>query len=150
MTQAKGAPPIIYAIDASVAIKWFSEKDEDYLEQALKLQELHLQGDCLLIAPDLLVYEVVNALQHNPNFEQTDTVLAFQSLRKMELSLIEPGEKETERAIELAYEKNITIYDASYLALAQERRAFLITADMKFYQKVGDLPHIITLRDLLA
>lgn len=143
-------PPIIYAIDASVAIKWFSGINEDNLEQALKLQELHLQRDCLLIAPDLLVYEVVNALRYNPYFEQRDTELAFQTLYKMELGLVEPGKEEIKEAIKLAYKKNITIYDASYLALAQKHQAFLVTADIKFYEKVKELPHVIILQDLPA
>lgn len=148
MEKAIKTPPVIYVVDASVVIKWFSENNEDNLKQALKLQKLHLQRDCFLIAPDLLVYEVVNALRHNPHFKQNDTKTAIKSLYKMELGLMEPGEKEIERAADLAYEKNITIYDASYVALARQHKAFLITADMKFYKKAGDLPQIIALQDL--
>lgn len=141
-------PHVTFVIDASVAVKWFSGTEEDDLDLALKLQGLHLKRGCLLTAPDLLVYEVVNALRYNPHFKQRDTELAFQSLQKMHLGLIVPGVKEIERAIALAYRNKITFYDAAYLALAQERQLFFVTADLKFYQKVEDLPQVLLLRDL--
>lgn len=141
-------PPIVYVIDASVAIKWFSGIDEESREKAIELQRLHLERDCLLVAPSLLVYEVLNALRHNARFEKMDTNLAFQSLGKMELALVGPEVKEIETAIEISYDSGITVYDASYLALAQERQVFLITADMKFYRKVRHFPYVIALQDL--
>lgn len=141
-------PPIVYVIDASVAIKWFSGIDEESREKAVELQRLHLKRDCMLVAPSLLVYEVLNALRHNPRFEKIDTNLAFQSLGKMELALVGPEVKEIETAIEISYDSGITVYDASYLALAQERQVFLITADMKFYRKVRHFPYVIALQDL--
>lgn len=145
--KAAVIPPIVCVIDASVAIKWFSKVDEGGMEQAIRLQKLHFEKNCLLVAPSLLIYEVVNALRYNPYFKQSDTELAFQSLYKMELSLIDLKEKEIKRMIKLAYQRNITIYDASYLSLAQEHQAFLITADMKFYQKIKDFPQVIALHN---
>ncbi|MDI6689271.1 MAG: type II toxin-antitoxin system VapC family toxin [Actinomycetota bacterium] len=138
----------LYVIDASVAIKWFSHVNEADIEQALKLQELHLWKECLLIAPDILVYEIINALRYNPNFEQDDTNLALLSLLKMELELIKPDEDLLKRAIKLAYNKDTTIYDASYIALAQKKGCLLITADGKFFTKIQDLPQAILLKDL--
>lgn len=132
-----------YVVDASVAVKWFSQGDEDDLEKALKLQEFHLQKACVLMAPDLLIYELINALRYNPSFNQQDLRQALQSLQKMELELVEPAGEFFERAIELAYQKDITIYDASYIALAWERKALLITADKKFYKKIQNLPQVI-------
>jgi len=137
-----------YVIDASVAIKWLSHVNEKDIEQALKLQELHLREECLLIAPDLLAYEITNALRYNPNFEQDDTNLALLSLLKMELELIKPDEDLLKRTIKLAYNKDITIYGASYIALAQKKGCLLITADSKFFTKIRDLPQAILLKDL--
>lgn len=135
-------------IDASVAIKWFSQVDEDNLEKALKLRELHLSREWELIAPDLLIYEVVNALRYNPSFNQEDTAFALSSLRKMEITLVEPTESVLKRAVEIAYENDVTIYDASYLSLAQERRILFLSADAKFCQKVSGLAQVMFLPHL--
>src|SRR5437867_337897 len=51
-------------VDASVATKWYlPEADTD---AALLLRESHLNGDVRLVSPDLMVYEVANALRYHP------------------------------------------------------------------------------------
>lgn len=140
--------PTPYVIDASVAVKWFSQIDEESLENASKLQELHLNKECLLTCPYLLIYEVINALRYNPNFKHSDTEQALESLQKMELNFLELEEKELKEALKLGYQNDLTIYDASYLALAKSRQTFLITADRKFYQKAKDFHRVRFLADL--
>jgi len=51
----------MYVLDASVLIKWFS--NEEYTDRALKLRDDFLQGYTELVVPDLLLYEVSNALR---------------------------------------------------------------------------------------
>jgi len=53
-------------LDASVAVKWFSE--EEYTEKALELRERIRVGKERVIVPDLLLYELANALKYNPYF----------------------------------------------------------------------------------
>src|SRR5438093_9410622 len=51
-------------VDASVATKWYlPEADTD---AALLLRESHLNGDVRLVSPDLMVYEVANAVRCHP------------------------------------------------------------------------------------
>lgn len=50
-------------VDASVALKWFV--DEPDSAPALALRNAHIAGQSPLVAPDLLIYEVANALLHN-------------------------------------------------------------------------------------
>ena len=45
---------------------------------------------------------------------------------------------------EIAFQKNITFYDATYIALAKELGLHLITADKKLYEKAKSL-HFIDL-----
>jgi len=137
----------LYVIDASVAVKWFSQADEDDFEKALRLQELYLKRECALTAPDLIVYELVNALRYNPNFDQKDTELALLSLQKMGIELAASSETLLKKAVEFAYQKNITIYDAAYAALALVQRCLLVTADSKFYKKIQGFSQVILLKD---
>lgn len=141
-------PLLMYVVDASVVVKWFSQLDADNLERALSLRDAYAQGNCLLIAPDLMLYEVVNALRHNPQLKEKDTQSAFESLVKMDLTISSPTEPDLRRVIGYSYKRGITIYDAAYLALADEYYCPLITADQKFHQKVYDLPQVFHLSEI--
>lgn len=76
----------MYVLDASVVIKWFSE--EEYTDKAVKLRDDFFKGENELVVPDLLLYEVSNALRYNPNFDETDVVEAVGSLFDMGISII--------------------------------------------------------------
>jgi len=47
--------------DASVMVKWFV--DEIYSENARKLRDEYINGTLEIIAPELMPYEVLNALK---------------------------------------------------------------------------------------
>ena len=53
-------------LDASVAIKWFTEETSH--EKAKKFRERFLDGKINIIVPDLILYEIANALRFNPAF----------------------------------------------------------------------------------
>jgi predicted nucleic acid-binding protein len=130
----------MYVLDASVVIKWFSE--EEYTEKAVKLREDFFRGELELAVPDLLLYEVLNALRYNPDFDENDVVEAVDSLFDIEISIIVPTQHVIKTAINLAYSQKITIYDAFYIALAKDIEFILITADYKLYQKTKDLSFV--------
>jgi len=54
-------------LDASVIVKWFSE--EEYTDKALEIRERIRMEEERVIVPDLLLYELANALKYNPSFE---------------------------------------------------------------------------------
>lgn len=130
----------MYVLDASVLIKWFS--DEEYTDIALKLRDDFFQGNTELVVPDLLLYEVSNALRYNPNFDENDVVEAVDSLHDMGIDIIIPTGDVIRSAINLAFTHDVTIYDAFYAALAYEIDFTLITADAKFYRKTDHLSFI--------
>ena len=130
----------MYVLDASVLIKWFS--DEKFTDIALKLRDDFFQGNTELVVPDLLLYEVSNALRYNPNFDENDVVEAVDSLYDMGIDIIIPTGDVIRSAIKLAFTHNVTIYDAFYGALADEIDFTLITADAKFYRKTDNLGFI--------
>jgi predicted nucleic acid-binding protein len=130
----------VYVLDASVVIKWFSE--EEYTDRAVKLRDDFFKGDTELVVPDLLLYEVSNALRYNPNFGETDVSEAVGSLFDIGINIIVPSREVINLAINLAFDHKITIYDAFYVALAKEIDFLLITADKKLYQKIKDMSFV--------
>ncbi len=53
-------------LDASVVLKWFVNEADSGL--ALKLREEFYTGEREIVAPDLLLFEIANALRYSPSF----------------------------------------------------------------------------------
>jgi predicted nucleic acid-binding protein len=68
----------MYVLDASVIIKWFSV--EEYTDTAIEIRNKFFKGTYELAAPDLILYEVSNALRFNPKFDEDDVIEAINSL----------------------------------------------------------------------
>ncbi len=103
-----------------------------------------------MVIPDLLYYELANALRYNPAFNPKDVDMAVESVFKLG---IETKDMTTsygliKTAITLSFKMDVTVYDACFLALAQELEAVLITADYSFCRKVGTIKFLQKLSDL--
>lgn len=122
-----------YVIDALVAVKWFSE--EPRREKALEISQSAKLGDIRVFAPELLMYEVGNALWKGKKFNVHQLQRALLSLLETNIGF-SPLEKDT------IY--NITFYDASYVALANELYIPLISENPKDHEKIQE----ITFKDL--
>jgi predicted nucleic acid-binding protein len=120
-------------IDASVAVKWFSE--EEGTQSALKLRREHIDGLKTLVAPDLLIYEVSNALRYKPGFNQERVGRAVADLMDIQVDLIAPSRELVELGSELAYRYDVTLYDSCYLALSDLMGIMTYTSDKRFYEK---------------
>ena len=135
-----------YAIDTSVALKWYYQEKEGQVEQAFKLREDYRQRKIDLCAPDLLVYELANVLRYKKDLEESYIGDAIESI--YEMRLLKPASWETiKEAVRIALQYNATVYDAVYLAFAQEYRFRFLTADKQFYLKVKQLPLVIFIAD---
>jgi len=137
-----------YVLDTSVVIKWFSEYDEDDLDKALNLRYDILEGTCSIIVPDLLFYEVANASRYNPYFTIDDVKTALNTVIEMDLEVKGVDTDMITRAIEIAFEKDLTVYDACFLALSEIEKAYLVTADYKFTERVKGFENVIKLLEL--
>ena len=82
-------------------------------------------------------YEVLNALKYAKLFKKDELIMVSKSLTLYGFRLYPLTGKLAERTVEIAMEKDITIYDASYVALAKEQKAKLYTADEKLIRKVN-------------
>jgi len=138
--------PLKYVVDASIIVKWFSRFEQD-AESSEKLLNSHIEGASMLVSSSLVLYEVCNALRFNPNFSEKDVSRAVTNLLKLELELVDFSEA-FEPAIELAFSYDITIYDASYIAVSQTLHIPLLTADYKLLAKIKDLPLVMPLKEM--
>jgi len=132
----------MFIIDASVVIKWFVEEQDSV--KAISLRDEHVQGKTVLIAPDLLIYEVTNVLMISKIFTPAEIKRSLQDLYELEIDLIAPSIDIILTATELAIDKRISIYDASYIALAKELDVRFITADEKLAAALNE-PHCLAL-----
>ena len=117
-------------LDASVVTKWFvKEKDTD---KALEIREKYFQNEFDITVPDLIIYEVANALRYS-NFNSEEINKAISTLYSMNLFMIDPSEKIIGKSSEIATDNDITIYDATYVALSDYFSSRLITADKTLF-----------------
>jgi len=132
---------MIIVLDASVAIKWFNK--EEFSDIALKLREEFYNGKHEIVVPDLILYEVSNALVYNKEFSAGDISMAINSIIDMELTINIPSKDLLEKSIEIARKEKITLYDAVYIGLTREIYAKFVTAD----DKLGKIKGVLLLKD---
>jgi len=133
-------------LDASAATKWFVEEEES--SKALVLRDAHRDGRIVLTAPDLLVYEVANALNYNPKITNEQLTRAIRGLVDLDLDLLAPSAEYMAQTARLARKLSISTYDASYTALSELLGTSLVTADKKLYEKIRRTIRVLLVRDL--
>lgn len=130
------AGPAEAVIDASTAIKWIS--DEEGTQEALRLRDEHIEGVTILLAPDLILYELANALRYKPDFGEEKVNQAIKSILDLQLDLITPGRELFQQTTKNAYKYGITSYDSCYLALGELMGILVYTSDKRFYNKAKE------------
>lgn len=124
-------------IDASVVLKWFLA-DEEYSQSALALLDKYVSFELEIVASSLLEYEVLNGLfiaKKRGRIEQEKVMMAVEGFLSLEIE---------QKNISSIYQKvmhfseayNLTVYDASYLGVADEEGIELVTADRTLFSKV--------------
>ncbi|MBO3842540.1 MAG: type II toxin-antitoxin system VapC family toxin, partial [Candidatus Brockarchaeota archaeon] len=122
--------------DASVVVKWFIQEKES--EKALKLRDMHVSGQLDIAAPELLFFEVLNALKSSRLFSEEELKTAANSLLNYRVELHPLNKQLAEKTVEIAVQTNLTIYDAAYVALAVDLDTVLYTADGKIVETAGE------------
>ena len=118
-------------VDASVALLWLVD-----LPASSKAEPL-LDSSQALIAPDLIVPEIANALWKYVVFGQPssfDAEDAIESLNQF-FSDIVPTYPFRRRAMSISVELKHPAYDCFYLALAEQLSVRLVTADQRLIKR---------------
>jgi predicted nucleic acid-binding protein len=113
------------------------------------LLERYLQGIDTPVAPDLLIAECGNVFWRRcrqGDITPDEATESLADLLTLNVPLV-PATSLVQSALQLALQHQRTVYDALYLALAQERNCDLITADERFFHALStQFPQLQLLR----
>lgn len=139
-------------VDASVVVDWVAPDADPDLPAVVVLARL-AADDAELLAPRLLIEEVSNALLTGVRRQRWSGAAADAAqamLRQLPVRLLDEP-RDLDRAWDLARRyDNHPIYDLLYVALAERRRAQLITADSRLRQTLVGLDWVVAPEQLLG
>lgn len=121
-------------IDASVILKWYLP-DEEFAQKALNILDRHVSGEIALYAPTILPYEILNALivaERMGRVNEEVTKNAFNAFLDLEINFLNPF-LDYQGIISLARSFDRSVYDASYLAVANKRDIDFVTGDKTLF-----------------
>jgi predicted nucleic acid-binding protein len=119
-----------WVLDASVLAKClFSEAGSEVARAAVARVDR-------LIAPDYLFIELSSIAAKNIRREGVTHAYAAEAIRRAETMLDEilPARPFAAKALELAVEHGVSVYDGLYLALAVARESVVLTADIRLVE----------------
>lgn len=133
-----------WVVDASITIKWVIP--EILSDAAHRLRD----GEDELLAPDLLLVEVANALWKKTTARElspreADTALDLVGHSGIDLH---PTPPLLPRAMEVARRLAHPVYDCVYLALAERERVPLVTADQRLLRRLSSRKVGVSVVDL--
>ena len=136
-------------MDASVIAKWVLP-GEPFQDEAVRLKEDHVLGIADLCAPGFIVQEVANALWRAIKLErisEVDAEEALRALKDMRIELYESDWAQVSEGLGIACDLDLTVYDVSYIFLANKMGVPFITADQKLYETAMERFRIVYIRD---
>jgi predicted nucleic acid-binding protein len=136
----------IAVVDACVALSWVMPDEHGGPEADILLA--HQERRLGLLAPSVWEYEVANALRSAVMRGRVAQDFGYESLATLlGMGIAFTGFADlARRAWELALSGALTIYDASYVALAETRRCDLYTCDEQLANAARGLVSVQLLR----
>ncbi len=144
-----------FVLDTSVLVKLFV--NEERREQAHSIFSRAVTGEFRILAPSLIIYELVNALIKN-NVPKPDLLKAVNILEEAIeagiLHIANPSPAVIAKAVDMAQTDTgglgyISSYDSMFHALAITEDAVFITDDHKHYIKTHNrFGHVMRLQDV--
>lgn len=125
-------------VDASVVLKWLMPQ-ESLAAGALAIRQGHIDGRQPCACPDLLVYEVANALITKSRVPVEEAIAGIALVLNDELLRYPFEEGDDVAALRMAREQGLSLYDAAYVALAKQLGCQFVTADRQLYQRTRPL-----------
>ncbi len=136
MSEHSGDPRS-FVLDSSVAVKWYLPEEEH--EEAAGLLRLAESEELTLLAPSTVYPEFFNALwqQHRREGLPLEEMRASWEQFAIDPVFLYAPEDLMHRAAEIAFDSGAIIYDALFLALAEDAETVMITADDKLLKALG-------------
>lgn len=122
-------------VDASVAIRWFEPVGMREPGHAQALLDRYESGRISVVVPPLIFLEVLNAAGRGWRWSENALLALATRLESMRFDVLEP---ELGR-VALWTARGLTAYDATYVALAEQRGIPLITDDREILAIAGGI-----------
>ncbi len=132
-------------VDASIVVKWFL--GEEFAAKALQLRDDYAAHLIDLDAPAVLPFEVLNALRFAGVFTSDELRRSGESLDRLAIGLHHLRGPLAEASLDIASSRGLTVYDASYVALAHHLGVACLTADMQLLRAIRDVAEGVHIRD---
>lgn len=133
-------------VDASVVFKWLANEDPLTTSKAREMLESLLLDAEEALAPDILLYEIGNILAYKTKLEEKDIQVAWKRFTGYPVKFLYPDSNFINKCLKFSKKYAVTIYDASYIILAEERGCLFFTTDQKLIDKIN-LPFVKYLGD---
>ncbi|GEM_PF-83892 len=132
----------LLVLDTSAAVKWYLP--EDQREEALRLLAQVDNGGVELLAPSTIGPELFNALfqqYRRSNLSLDEAREFFSSFAEAPVSFFEIDSL-TQRAVEISLDSGVIVYDALFLALAEDAGAVMVTADDRLLRLLRETSYV--------
>lgn len=124
-------------LDASVVLKWYLV-DEEYGQKALDLLLQYVSNELEILAPSLLEYEVVNGLfvaQKRGRIKDEKLLTAIEGFIDLEIKFKNLSHFHS-KIMHYCNVYHRSVYDSSYLAIADVEGITMITSDEGLYNAI--------------
>ncbi len=112
-------------LDASVVLKWFDTAGARHAGPARALRTAYEGGRLQIVAPRLLMLEVLNVIGRRWRWEAEALADAATALDTLRVELADPRLADVARWVA----RGLTAYDATYVAVAEAAGVELVTDD---------------------
>ncbi len=127
-------------IDASVLCKLFAVEPERHVDEAVKLVEAGLNGSVGLVAPELLLLEVLNVATRRWRFTDAQVEIVARSLTDLP---IDTHPVDIARAGSWTA-TGLSAYDSAYVAVAEDLGVTLYTDDAQIVELASEVARPIS------
>ena len=133
-------------VDTSVALKWLNQDNELNIDIADKILKDARDGKVDILAPELLKYEIGNALLYGKKIASEDIDELLSIFYTLPISFIAENGELGNSTYVLAKNLGVTYYDASFMSLAKQYDAILVTDNIKHQGKDSNIK-VLALKD---
>lgn len=148
MSERQGEPRTL-VLDTSVAIKWYLT--EELTDEAVRLLDSARDSVSELLAPGTLQPEFFNALwqrHRRGELEREEVRRVWREFVTEDPASLYAPEDLMPRAAEIALSSGVIVYDALFLALAEDAETVVVTADGRLIRNLegtayGRLAHAL-------
>ena len=89
-------------VDASVVVKWFV--DEEGSDKAIRLRDRYVEGEISIAAPELIIFETLNALRYKRLFLMDELMKVAEAIEAFSFTLYPLKGAYAKKTIETAIE----------------------------------------------